>query len=114
MEKKKLFTIFIISVSVFLLSKFSGCSSLQKPDERWKAPVEANSLKNPYSNDTASEEKGHGLFNLYCRSCHGETGHGDGPAGHQGAGPKPADFHDHRIQDQTDGALFWRLNTGRG
>ena len=114
MEKKKLFTIFIISVSVFLLSKFSGCSSLQKPDERWKAPVEANSLKNPYSNDTASEEKGHGLFNLYCRSCHGETGHGDGPAGHQGAGPKPADFHDHRIQDQTDGALFWKLNTGRG
>ena len=114
MDRKKLLTICMICISVFLLSKFSGCRSTQKPDERWKAPFEANNLRNPYADNATGEEKGRKLFNLYCSSCHGETGHGDGPAAQQGAGPKPADFHDHRIQNQTDGALFWKLNTGRG
>ena len=114
MDRKIPLTIFIISISVCLLSKFCGCRSAHKPDEKWKAPFEANELKNPLSSSAMVENKGHELFNLYCSSCHGETGHGDGAAGHQGVGPKPADLHDDRIQNQTDGALFWKVNTGRG
>ena len=114
MATTKLLTILMISISVFLLSRLSGCSSSEKPDGRWKAPFEASDLKNPYSGNSVSEEEGQKLYNLYCSSCHGETGHGDGPAAQQGTGPKPASFHNERIQNQTDGALFWKLNTGRG
>src|SRR6476646_10368687 len=114
MENKKLYAISMISISLIVLSEMSGCGSSQKHDPRWKAPIEANTLKNPYSNNENGAEKGHALFNLYCRSCHGETGWGDGPAAQQGAGPKPANFHDDYVQDQSDGALFWKLKTGRG
>ena len=113
MNLKKAYVVTLISIGTILLSQSVGCGSSPKHDERWRAPAEANDLKNAYA-DNVSMEKGHGLFNLYCRSCHGETGHGDGPAGQQGAGPKPANFHDDRVQDQTDGALFWKMNSGRG
>src|SRR6476620_7548649 len=114
MENKNLYVISMISISMVLLSELCGCGSPTRHDGAWRAPVEANILKSPYSNNENANEKGHVLFNLYCRSCHGETGWGDGPAGQQGAGPKPANFHDDYVQDQTDGALFWKLNTGRG
>ena len=113
MENKKLYAIFIISITMLLLSIFGGCGSSQKKDKNWLAPPEASNVKNPFANQV-NEEKGHQVFNLYCSSCHGATGHGDGPAGRQGTGPTPANFHADRVQGQTDGALFWKVNAGRG
>src|SRR6476646_8672236 len=112
MNHKTPYAIILISIGVFLISQSIGCASSTKHEERWRAPQEANALKNPYPN--ISIDKGHELFNLYCRSCHGETGHGDGAAGQQGVGPKPANFHDDAVQSQTDGALFWKMSSGRG
>ena len=59
------------------------------------------------------EQKGQSLYNVYCRTCHGETGFGDGAAG-SGLDPKPANFHRGRVQQQTDGAIFYKLSNGRG
>jgi hypothetical protein len=99
---------------VLILSQLCGCGSSQKQGDRWRAPLESNALKNPLVVNEITQEKGHALFNLYCRSCHGETGRGDGAAGRQGNGPTPANFHDDHVQSQTDGALLWKLNMGRG
>ena len=77
----------------------------------WKAAPESNDLKSPFSFDLVSEEKGRGLYNLYCRSCHGESGLGNGPAGKDLA-KKPANFHAEYIKNETDGALFWKLTHG--
>jgi len=50
---------------------------------------------------------------VYCWSCHGQNGFGDGAAG--GAlGQRPANFHDRRVKNQSDGALFWKMTNGRG
>lgn len=50
---------------------------------------------------------------MYCWSCHGQNGFGDGAAG--GAlGQRPANFHDRWVKRQSDGALFWKMTHGRG
>lgn len=78
----------------------------------WLAPASADSLKNPLPITQESISKGEELYNMYCFSCHGDTGYGDGPAG--GSGISPANFHDKKVIKQKDGALFWKLTNGKG
>lgn len=81
--------------------------------DRWQAPSWTDTLKTPFHNEPLTLANGEELFGLYCASCHGDSGYGDGAAG--GAlGQKPANFHDSLIKKQSDGALFWKLSTGNG
>lgn len=48
-----------------------------------------------------------------CWSCHGSTGHGDGPGG-KTLNPAPADFTKSLFQKQSDGAIYWKLSSGKG
>lgn len=89
-----------------------GCRS-GKTDSGWKAPAEAARLKNPLQDTVVAMQEGKALYNVYCWSCHGANGFGDGAAGHA-LGQKPANFHDPRVQEQKDGALFWKMSTGKG
>lgn len=51
------------------------------------------------------------IFKTNCAACHGETGHGDGPAG---ASLYPAPKNLAELQTQVgDDYLFWRINTGK-
>lgn len=79
----------------------------------WKAPDEANALKNPMSKDGKTLMHGEKIYKSLCASCHGETGKGDVPA-MQSLNPKPTDFTSEAFQSQTDGAIFWKLSEGRG
>jgi mono/diheme cytochrome c family protein len=79
----------------------------------WLAPATADSIKNPLPVTQESISKGEELYNMYCFSCHGDTGYGDGPAGGS-MGVRPANFHDQRVIKQKDGALFWKLTNGKG
>ena len=81
--------------------------------EGWLAPASADSLKNPIAVSQENISKGEELYNMYCFSCHGDTGYGDGPAGGS-MGIRPANFHDQRVIKQKDGALFWKLTNGKG
>ncbi|WP_229253747.1 cytochrome c [Dyadobacter sp. NIV53] len=70
-------------------------------------------MKSPYHEEPLTLAQGEDLFSLYCASCHGDTGYGDGAAG--GAlGQKPANFHDTLVTKQSNGALFWKLSNGKG
>jgi mono/diheme cytochrome c family protein len=77
----------------------------------WKAPEFADTLQNPLANDNPLNGKK--VFMTICFVCHGEKGKGDGIASAQ-LKPKPANFTSDAIQKQTDGAIFWKLSTGRG
>lgn len=50
MENKKLFTILLLSITIFSLSEITSCTSPKRPDEKWKAPREADKLKSPSQN----------------------------------------------------------------
>jgi glucose/arabinose dehydrogenase/mono/diheme cytochrome c family protein len=106
-----------LSCIVLLAILFSECGSpanKQADNRRWRAPEEANNKKNPFAADPiAAEQKGKALYDSYCSSCHGQNGFGDGAAGHS-LGQRPANFHDRRVKNQSDGALFWKMSNGRG
>ncbi len=82
-------------------------------DSVWKAPPEADALYNPLQNMLLAEQKGKELYEVYCWSCHGKEGYGDGAAG-KALGQKPANFHDDKVRRQRQGSLFWKITHGRG
>lgn len=101
------------NISIFLFSSFTSFKNYLPVQDKWVAPKSADTIKNPYPSEPLVVQQGEELYNVYCWSCHGETGYGDGAAG--GAlGIKPANFHDEQVKKQSDGALFWKLSEGRG
>lgn len=77
--------------------------------DTWTAPPEARALRNPVSGVGDAPK----LVEVNCVSCHGERGKGDGPAA-PALPTKPADWTSPRVQNQTDGELFWKITQGRG
>ncbi|MEJ7589399.1 MAG: c-type cytochrome [Ferruginibacter sp.] len=101
----------IVSLSLFLI--FTACRQpAEQKGEKWNAPEEAAKLTSPLQHTGLAGQKGKALYNLYCLSCHGETGYGDGAAG-TGLAERPANFHSKSIQSQANGSLFWKLSNGR-
>jgi len=98
------------TVAMFLLS-FDRPPSFQ--EGRWVAPAWADTLKSPVADAAAASERGKESYDLYCWSCHGKKGRGDGAAGASFPIP-PADFRTPEVSGQSDGALYWKLTTGRG
>ncbi len=89
----------------FIFSSLLVLASTQFPP--WDVPVEANDLENPITVDKKNLDAGKAFFDLSCKACHGATGLGDGavPSG---------DFTTKAFTGQTDGAIFWKIQQGRG
>lgn len=94
--------IFILTV---ILSGLVLITTAQFPP--WDVPQEANEAENPTTADKKSLEAGKAYYEMNCQACHGATGLGDGviPSGNMTS---------KEFADQTDGALFWKLQQGRG
>lgn len=103
----------ILPVLVFFLMALSSPVVSGDQEGEWQAPAWANDLINPFAKDEAARKKGEEHFEIYCSPCHGHDGKGDGAAG-VGLPVKPRDFTLPHVMAQSDGALFWKLNTGRG
>jgi mono/diheme cytochrome c family protein len=59
-------------------------------------------------------QRGHERFDIYCASCHGKLGDGDGITKKIGAMPAVANLHDKRIVEMTDGEIFNTVTHGKG
>jgi mono/diheme cytochrome c family protein len=91
---------------------FSGSAFAQAPGA-WVAPDAEKVKKNPLPNDKKFVEQGGKLAQVNCVTCHGAKGKGDGAAA-VALTPKPADWTSKRVQDESDGELFWKISNGRG
>jgi mono/diheme cytochrome c family protein len=78
----------------------------------WKAPVSASKIKNPLAGIEKATKEGENIFNQDCTPCHGNEGKGDGPTATL-LDHKPADLTSAKVQSQSDGALFWKITTGK-
>ncbi len=78
---------------------------------KWKAPKFADEIKNPLSGNSEAAKEGKNLFNVYCVTCHGEKGEGNGVAAAT-LNPKPANLSSAEVQKQSDGAIYWKITTG--
>ena len=98
---------------VLLVLLFSACVESDSQTEETTAietvPPEFAGQTNPYGAEAATA--GAELFQIYCASCHGETGLGDGIAG---ASLEPAPSNLAELQASVgDDYLFWRIRTGK-
>jgi len=105
---KKLFLI----VWILILFILAGCSvgnksaNVASPDT---IPAEYSGMTDPFGGEAVSA--GAEVFKSYCTACHGDQGHGDGPAG-AALDPKPKNLAE--LQNQVgDDYLFWRINSGK-
>lgn len=80
--------------------------------EEWKAPQWADTLKNPLANNSAETIKGKIVYEKFCLMCHGIKGKGDGELSASIA-PPPKDLTVPLVQQQTDGALYWKIMNGK-
>ncbi len=104
-------TVFIIPAIIITLG-FAIFQTTPKYTE-WIAPASASSVANPLKGNAAATEEGKKTFTQMCAVCHGDKGKGDGIGG-MNLNPKPRNFTLPKTQQQSDGALFWKMTEGRG
>jgi len=102
----------IIALPILILSA-STPNSVKSSQDPWKAPSWADTLENTFPEEPLTLPLGEELYYLYCKSCHGETGYGNGPLADT-LNIKPTNFNDKNFISQSDGAIFWKLTQGRG
>jgi mono/diheme cytochrome c family protein len=105
---KKHTIVLLLAASVALYS-----FTLVYQSKEWVVPETAKKVKNP--TDKSSKEDlaiGKSLYVKHCQSCHGKEGYGDGPKAKELKG-EVGDFSTAEFQSQTDGALFYKMTTGR-
>ncbi len=100
----------VLAVVAYVAAQQS--STTGNPQEAWKAPERASMRKNPVAADEAAIAAGKLLYAQECLSCHGTQGKGDGPAA-SGLTENPGNLSSPAMWDQTDGALFWKITTGK-
>lgn len=75
------------------------------PDPDWKAPARAAARANPLAKRPEAAAGGGKLFSRECVECHGNHGLGLEKK-------HSADLQLPVVQDQSDGALFWKISNG--
>jgi mono/diheme cytochrome c family protein len=85
----------------------------EKSTKPWDIPAEYLKMKNPQAADDAEMIKlGRTAYSKHCRSCHGNTGLGDGPKARQ-LETFPGDFSSAEFHALSDGELYYMSFIGR-
>jgi len=80
--------------------------------ETWNAPAAEAQKKNPVAASESSLAAGRKIYTKTCAMCHGKTGDADGPAVIE-LNIHPAKLSDPQLAAESDGALFWKITTGK-
>ena len=75
------------------------------PDPGWQPPAAAAARPNPLAGRPELAAGGGKLFQRSCATCHGAEGEGRKEK-------KAADFQLPAVQEQSYGALFWKISNG--
>ena len=102
-------TLFLAGLFLLFIAAVSFNNLQKKP---WPVPDKFLKMSNPVKADAASLANGKELWVKHCQSCHGKTGKGDGPKAAQ-LKTEPEDLGKPDIQNQPDGAFFYRTSEGR-
>ncbi|MFI5157006.1 MAG: c-type cytochrome, partial [Chitinophagales bacterium] len=78
---------------------------------KFPSPASADAVANPLKGNAQATLDGKKVYTMYCVTCHGSKGKGDGIAA-PGLAKPPADHTSDFVQKQTDGALFWIITEG--
>ncbi|HDZ05761.1 hypothetical protein LCGC14_0280840 [marine sediment metagenome] len=103
---------YLPSMTAIVLMSFLFMGFKTQAQEKWVAPASADKIINPIKSDANAATNGKKIYKMLCVVCHGAKGKGDGVGG-AGLTPKPTNLTSAEFQAQTDGAIFWKIQTGR-
>jgi mono/diheme cytochrome c family protein len=94
--------------ALFLIFVFSG--SFVKAQE-WTVPASAKKKQNPYEATSKNVSSGKKIYNIHCKSCHGDPT----KANMLPLAPiAPADLGSQNFLVQSDGEIYYKVNKGKG
>ena len=79
---------------------------------KWLSPAPSAAKKNPNAPTQESIAAGQKIYSKTCAMCHGKSGDADGPAVIE-LNIHPAKLSDPQLATESDGALFWKITTGK-
>jgi mono/diheme cytochrome c family protein len=94
-----------VAFAIVLLSLCALAARAQGParDPDWTAPPEYASTPNPLASRPETAAGGAKMFAQRCATCHGRDGRGT---------RKAPSLADPPVQQESDGALFWKISGG--
>jgi len=112
----KCLRIYRLMGSVFALLTFaclgSSTAAADSLGEKWLSPAPSAAKKNPVASTQNSIAAGQKIYSKTCVMCHGKTGDADGPAVIE-LNIHPARLSNPELNREPDGALFWKITTGK-
>jgi len=95
----------VLFISAYVLSFLMAVAQNvnYQPSLRWQPPAEAAARPNPLAQRPETAAGGGKLFLRHCAECHGDDG---------GGLKRAADLQLPAVQEQSDGALFWKITNG--
>lgn len=98
---------------MFWLFTWLPSLGLRQEIEEWLVPGQFEVQKNPLPLSEAVLVRAHHQYRFTCAKCHGHLADGNGPQV-QLLVPRPRNFSHPEVQNQTDGAIFYKIWAGRG
>lgn len=98
---KKTLTLVLVAVTFFAYQGFA---------QEWLVPEDQKALQNPSEYNLSNVKKGKDLYNLNCKSCHGDAGKNNGLP----LIPPPPDVTSDIMHSNSEGELFYKITKGRG
>ena len=92
------------------LSRPAGTEPFNKMPIRFKDRAEAAKFKNPADPAIESIERGKAKYTVYCATCHGDGGKGDGIVGQKYVAP--TDLTGEYVQGKAAGDIFYTITYG--
>ena len=104
----------LISILALLIFAYWGYSAAAADSlsDKWLSPAPSAAKKNPIAPTRESIAAGQKIYSKTCAMCHGKTGDADGPAVIE-LNIHPAKLSDPKLATESDGALFWKITTGK-
>jgi mono/diheme cytochrome c family protein len=92
-------------IAIGLLGAGLAQNTSYEQDSKWQVPSDAAAKPNPLAQKLDTTAGGKKLFQRNCVECHGSTGTGVEKK-------HAADLQLPSVQQQSDGALFWKISNG--
>ena len=101
----------VVALATFAYSVGSAAAG-DSVSGKWLSPAASAAKKNPVAPTPDSIAAGQKIYSKTCAMCHGKSGDADGPAVIE-LNIHPARLSDPQLQTESDGALFWKITTGK-
>ena len=100
-------------LALLIFASWSGtAAAADSMSDKWLSPDASAARKNPIPPTQQSIAAGQKIYSKTCAMCHGKGGDADGPAVIE-LNIHPAKLSDPKLATESDGALFWKITTGK-